>query len=322
MEGDQSARDGEIGQSIKYHKRDRLGRFKRSITRSDEIRLLRLYRDGHAYDSLTKMTGHSYSTISKIVHDNKVQLRRSPSGRLKHPDCIKCGVSLRGSNWFPAFAKTNNYACRPCALRKQHQRYFEKRQQILSKNRAATRALTERIRLSVLRRYSPQLKCRRCGLSGIRVLTIDHLHDDGAVHRKKGLLGSKFWRWLINSNFPEGYQVLCMNCNFAKGIRIIERRGSNSSQIRYQRRLRTRALKHYSPSLSCRICGCRDLKALTIDHMRGNGADQRRGGIKGYRFYLWLRRNGYPKGYQILCMNCQIMKRRERKEWKRPGSPL
>ena len=54
----------------------------------------------------------------------------------------------------------------------------------------------------------------------IEFLTIDHIHGHGNEHRKKmGFKGgSDFYRWLIKNNFPEGFQVLCMNCNWGKRI--------------------------------------------------------------------------------------------------------
>jgi len=31
------------------------------------------------------------------------------------------------------------------------------------------------------------------------------------------MIGStKFYRWLVENDFPEGFQILCHNCNFAK----------------------------------------------------------------------------------------------------------
>ena len=30
--------------------------------------------------------------------------------------------------------------------------------------------------------------------------------------------GTKFYRWLKRNNFPEGFQVLCFNCNCGKEI--------------------------------------------------------------------------------------------------------
>ena len=63
-----------------------------------------------------------------------------------------------------------------------------------------------------------ELKCACCGENIIEFLTIDHVNNDGAEHRKKFKIwsGWKTYDWLIKNNFPEGFQVLCMNCNFAK----------------------------------------------------------------------------------------------------------
>ena len=32
------------------------------------------------------------------------------------------------------------------------------------------------------------------------------------------LKGEKLNRWLKNNNYPKGFQILCWNCNFAKGV--------------------------------------------------------------------------------------------------------
>lgn len=58
-------------------------------------------------------------------------------------------------------------------------------------------------------------KCVRCGEDDIRVLSIDHINNDGAQHRKK-LDGKPLYPWLIKNEFPEGFQVLCRNCNWLK----------------------------------------------------------------------------------------------------------
>ena len=61
-----------------------------------------------------------------------------------------------------------------------------------------------------------KLACVRCGFSDIRALSIDHLHGNGAEHRRKigNKFGTKFYSWLKVQGFPEGYQTLCMNCQF------------------------------------------------------------------------------------------------------------
>lgn len=60
-------------------------------------------------------------------------------------------------------------------------------------------------------------KCTHCGIEGFDLLTIDHINEDGASHRKSiKKSGSTFYRWLVNNKFPEGFQVLCWNCNMLK----------------------------------------------------------------------------------------------------------
>ncbi len=62
--------------------------------------------------------------------------------------------------------------------------------------------------------------CNCCGENDIKSLTIDHINNDGAAHRREmgrgRNSGSNMYPWLIKHNYPEGYQVLCMNCNCVK----------------------------------------------------------------------------------------------------------
>lgn len=61
--------------------------------------------------------------------------------------------------------------------------------------------------------------CKRCGFDDIRALSIDHVNGGGNKHRRelgKSATGSWFYRWLVKNGFPEGFQVLCMNCQFIK----------------------------------------------------------------------------------------------------------
>lgn len=60
-------------------------------------------------------------------------------------------------------------------------------------------------------------KCSCCGESIFDFLTIDHIQGNGTSHRKKVGRGTQFFYWLKRNNFPEGYKVLCYNCNCAKG---------------------------------------------------------------------------------------------------------
>lgn len=56
----------------------------------------------------------------------------------------------------------------------------------------------------------------------------------------------------------------------------------------------------------CACCGERNDQFLTIDHIDGcGGAERRRQGL-GQSFYAWLRKNGFPPGFQVLCYNCNL----------------
>lgn len=55
--------------------------------------------------------------------------------------------------------------------------------------------------------------CACCGETNPLFLTLDHMNNDGAKHRKLLSNSTEIYRWLIKENYPEGYQVLCFNCN-------------------------------------------------------------------------------------------------------------
>lgn len=90
----------------------------------------------------------------------------------------------------------------------------ENRARQLARDREAARRLKDR----VFQAYGGW-QCACCKESEPRFLTIDHVNNDGAQHRrqmgeKRG--GRKFYEWLVTNGFPSGFQVLCMNCNWGK----------------------------------------------------------------------------------------------------------
>lgn len=77
------------------------------------------------------------------------------------------------------------------------------------------RSLTK-LKTEVLSYYgNGKCSCVRCGYMDIRALSIDHIDDSGHKHRREGKI-QNIYRWLRKNNFPEGYQTLCMNCQFIK----------------------------------------------------------------------------------------------------------
>jgi len=82
-----------------------------------------------------------------------------------------------------------------------------------------SRNWSKRKRVQVLEHYGGKPpKCAICGFSDLDCLDLDHKDNDGSIERKKFKTSEKFFLWLIKNNFPEGYQVLCKNCNWKKYI--------------------------------------------------------------------------------------------------------
>lgn len=62
------------------------------------------------------------------------------------------------------------------------------------------------------------MKCACCGEDHLEFLTINHMHGGGVQHRKRlAKAGTNLYQWLIKRSFPEDFNVLCFNCNFAEG---------------------------------------------------------------------------------------------------------
>lgn len=54
----------------------------------------------------------------------------------------------------------------------------------------------------------------------------------------------------------------------------------------------------------CFCCGESNIEFLCIDHIEGNGNSHRKS--IGGTLYEWLRRENYPKGFRVLCHNCNM----------------
>ena len=94
----------------------------------------------------------------------------------------------------------------------------EKAKEIQKKHRERCREQ----RLFVLTHYCGGAKpfCVCCGEAEFKFLCIDHIHGGGNKHRVK-IFGTtrsgNLAIWLFANGLPDGFQVLCHNCNMAKG---------------------------------------------------------------------------------------------------------
>jgi len=116
----------------------------------------------------------------------------------------------------------NQKFCRRCMNwhDPEHRRQYRKNYHEAHRPRAKwiARRYNQKKKEIVIQHYSPDKVCVRCGFSDMRALSIDHINGGGVKHLIQ-LFGAKrggriFYEWLIENNFPEGFRVLCLNCQF------------------------------------------------------------------------------------------------------------
>lgn len=111
--------------------------------------------------------------------------------------CISCGTKDRPHN--------AGGLCKSC--------YYK-----TDKAHVVQKKYRDKRKLEVMRYYCKgEPKCMCCGENEIKFLGIDHINGCGTKRRKKEPSGSPIIIYLKSRGYPEGYQVLCHNCNMAKG---------------------------------------------------------------------------------------------------------
>ena len=62
-------------------------------------------------------------------------------------------------------------------------------------------------------------KCACCGDTTTEFLSIDHINGGGRKHKEEVGGSTRLYRWLIANSYPDGFRVLCMNCNWSLGMK-------------------------------------------------------------------------------------------------------
>ncbi len=88
------------------------------------------------------------------------------------------------------------------------------------------------------------------------------------------------------------------------------------------RLLKVEVLTRYGNGrLACIGCGFGDIRALSLDHIYGREMNDKTARKKGKKIEAFahlcrrLKEEGYPEGFQTLCMNCQWIKRHDNREY-------
>lgn len=81
--------------------------------------------------------------------------------------------------------------------------------------RARLKRRREETRLAIVTHYSSgRMCCADCGEDRYPVLDLDHINGGGRAERTQAGSPEAFYTNLIKTGFPEGYRVLCRNCNW------------------------------------------------------------------------------------------------------------
>lgn len=148
----------------------------------------------NARDYYSKNKNAVILKVAKYKAANKVNVEASiKRWREANPERYKaCQLEWADRNWDKVRSSSRDFANRV---------------------KARTAEKWQAMRMMVMDQYGGPV-CACCGETIYSFLTLDHVHNDGAEHRRQ--IGKHLYRWIIENDYPEGFQVLCMNCNFGK----------------------------------------------------------------------------------------------------------
>lgn len=119
--------------------------------------------------------------------------------------------------------------CKACLL-KQGRKYYStnkseqkrKKRMVRKRHRLVTnehnRQKHKELKIAAFDAYGGR-ECKWCGDVDISALSLDHVDNDGASHRRTTIRSrASLYRWLKKHRYPSEprLQVLCMGCNWAK----------------------------------------------------------------------------------------------------------
>ena len=79
-----------------------------------------------------------------------------------------------------------------------------------------------------------------------------------------------------------------------------------SKRVREKRkRERLIVFNHYcGGKIECACCGEKVIELLTMDHVDNDGKEHRLKDKRAFNISLWLIKNNFPNGFQVLCFSC------------------
>ncbi len=165
---------------------------------SDINKINKLYKQGKSITEISNILQKGCSTIYYHLKKNKIQFQSM---------CENCDTIINGM-------QTKRFCSKNCKDKKYyHNGYRNKNNKKKCKNNY------KKLRNKVINIYGGI--CVYCGISDERILTLDHVNNDGNSDRK--IRGA----WAIYKDACENinsgkFQLLCRNCNWIKMLEYKE----------------------------------------------------------------------------------------------------
>jgi len=205
------------------------------LTPDQREELCRRYKAGERMSALAREYGVNPSSICDLLASRGIPRhpRKRPRPPVVEPPCF-CEVC--GAGPLPRKFRF----CKPCKVRREADYMNEWRKKMLAAGRCPACGGTMDRKKGVCQHCFDLINTRRlakkaicfagyggrcacCGEANPVFLSIDHVNNDGAERRRKGIYpgtgtGWHLYYWLIKHKFPPGYQVLCFNCQWGKRL--------------------------------------------------------------------------------------------------------
>lgn len=141
--------------------------------------------------------------------------------------------------------------------------------------------------------------CTKCGGE----LDDKKLRRCGSCRKKR----SKWFKTRRDRKIAKGICRGCLSKPVVKGFTYCQK--CKDAFKTYRTKLRDEVFAAYGGP-RCQCCKENRVECLQVDHVNNDGAAHRRQiGRTAQALYIWLKRNGYPAGFQILCASCNQIKR-------------
>jgi|APLak6261660231_1056022.scaffolds.fasta_scaffold00088_20 hypothetical protein len=170
----------------------------------------------------------------------------------------------------------------------------------------------------VCKDYKPNNEVTENTIKGKDQLCKIHYNEYNRAYRAKNSEKNNKYHREWRANLGDKYKETCINRRKNKIAAMTEeellvfRKYENEKAKRLSLKIKDEVYNAYG-GYKCACCGETQKLFLSIDHVLNDGNEHRKinaNAAGGDRIYRWLKKNNYPKDFQILCMNCNTGKHR------------